>query len=106
MGATFNRTAWQLKGKVLSTEVRAFQNNGGKRGLGKPTGLAAYGPNINIVRDPRFGRNSELPGEDPFLSGSYAVEMVKAMQETDEAGYPRMVASLKHFIAYNRETDR
>lgn len=106
MGATFNRTAWRRKGEVISTEVRAFHNHGGRRGLGKLTGVAAYGPNININRDPRFGRNSELPGEDPFLSGSYAVEYVKGMQETDEAGYPRMVAYLKHFIAYNRETDR
>ena len=44
-------------------------------------GLTGFGPNINLARDPRFGRISELPSEDPFLAGSYAVQMVKGMQE-------------------------
>eukprot|EP00662_Eupelagonemidae_sp_cell21_P029339 gene29339-18359_t len=92
LGAALNRTMWRQKGR--------------------PTGLAGYGPNINIARDPRFGRNSELPGEDPFLSGSYAVESQRAVefvhgaQEADAAGHPRMVTYLKHFTAYSRETDR
>ncbi|KAL3920064.1 MAG: hypothetical protein SGILL_003446, partial [Bacillariaceae sp.] len=60
-------------------------------------GLTAFGPNINQQRDPRFGRTSELPGEDPFLSG---------MQEQDAAGYPKVLAYLKHFAAYSRETNR
>jgi beta-glucosidase-like glycosyl hydrolase len=52
-----------------------------------------------IIRDPRFGRNSELPGEDPLLSGTYATEMVNGMQERDAHGYPKMAALLKHFTA-------
>eukprot|EP01043_Picozoa_sp_COSAG02_P066973 COSAG02_NODE_10601_length_1903_cov_1.499446_1_plen_102_part_00 len=50
-------------------------------------------------RDPRFGRNSELPGEDPLLSGTYAMEMVNGMQERDAYGYPKMASLLKHFTA-------
>ena len=54
---------------------------------------------LGIIRDPRFGRNSELPGEDPVLSGTYATEMVNGMQERDTRGYPKMAALLKHFTA-------
>ena len=41
---------------------------------------SGYGPNLNIARDPRYGRTSELPGEDPFLTGTYAVNMVRGGQ--------------------------
>ena len=75
LAASFNRTVWKQKGDVISTEMRAFSNHGGKRGLGKETGLMGFGPNINVVRDPRFGRNSELPSEDPFLNGEYVTCM-------------------------------
>ena len=106
IAATFNRTVWRQKGDVISTEMRAFSNHGGKRGLGKRTGLMGFGPNINLVRDPRFGRTSELPGEDPFLNGQYAAEFTLGMQTPDANGYPRMIAYLKHFTAYSRETNR
>ena len=58
------------------------------------------------ARDPRFGRSSELPGEDPLLSGRYATHMVQGMQEEDSAGHPKIAAFLKHFTAYSRETNR
>jgi len=69
MGASFNRTSWRAKGGVLGSEMRAFHNMNWQRNIGDqqhasliaPTG---FGPNINIARDPRFGRSSELPGED------------------------------------------
>ena len=44
-----------------------------------------------IIRDPRFGRNSELPGEDPFVNGNYAKEMIKGFQEEDSAGHPKVL---------------
>jgi hypothetical protein len=123
MAASFNRTSWRLKGGVLGTEMRVFNMFGGG---GNPPSLTGYGPNINIARwvwllcntqitlaivcrsswsrccwnrDPRFGRNSELPGEDPLLSGVYATEMINGMQERDASGYPKMAALLKHFTA-------
>ena len=93
LAATFNRTVWRHKGEIISTEVRALNNVHGHRGCGKPpaligesvriqltgcissarcAGVDEWGPNINLMRDQRFGRNSELPSEDPFLTGRYA----------------------------------
>ena len=111
MGASFNRTSWRAKGSVLGNEMRAMNNIGWHRQFNNVEnsefiGLTGYGPNINIARDPRFGRNSELPGEDPFLSGSYATEMLKGMQEEDENGHPKMLAYVKHLTAYSTETNR
>ena len=105
MGASFNRSSWRLKGSVLGSEIRAFNNLGWHRDTRGEVrdliGLTGFGPNINIARDPRFGRSSELPGEDPTLSGVYATEMVQGMQEEDAHGYPKMLAFLKHFTAYS-----
>ena len=107
MAASFNRTSWRLKGSVMGSEMRAFNNLGWHRGnVGDQVTLTAYGPNINIARDPRFGRTSELPGEDPFLNGKYAVEMVSGMQFKDDKGYPKVLAYLKHLTAYSTETNR
>jgi beta-glucosidase-like glycosyl hydrolase len=59
---------------VIGTEQRAFNNLNGRRGTydGKNTqiGLTAFGPNINIIRDPRFGRNSELASEGEWARAS------------------------------------
>jgi beta-glucosidase-like glycosyl hydrolase len=108
--ASFNRTLWHLKGHVLATEQRALANIRGRRfNVHSPDfiGITAFGPNINQQRDPRYGRSSELPGEDPYLAGQYAASMVRGMQEpTDLHGRPKVLAYLKHFAAYNRETDR
>ena len=110
MGASFNKSSWRLKGSVLGSELRAFNNVGWHRDTRGEVrdliGLTGFGPNINIARDPRFGRSSELPGEDPTLSGVYATEMVQGMQEEDAHGYPKMLAFLKHFTAYSTETNR
>ena len=103
LGASFNRTSWRLKGSVLGNEMRAFNNLGWHRAIdpvpNEKIGLTGYGPNVNIARDPRFGRNSELPGEDPLLNGEYASQMVQGMQEEDAAGHPKMLAYLKHLTA-------
>ena len=100
MAASFNRTNWNLKGTVLGKELRAYNN------AGAGIGLTGYGPNINIARDPRFGRTSELPGEDPFLNGHYAKEVVSGMQIKDKNGHPLMLAYLKHYAAYSMENNR
>ena len=88
--------------------MRAFSNANWYRnsGTAQKIGVTGYGPNINIVRDPRFGRNSELASEDPFLSGMYAKHMVIGCQEPDSNGHPRMIALLKHFTAYSTEHGR
>lgn len=73
-------------------------------------GLTGYGPNINVIKDPRYGRNSELPGEDPVLTAEYAVNYVQGMQQikVGKGGKPvmKMLSSLKHYTAYSVETSR
>ena len=93
--ASFNRTAFFLKGAVLGTEMRALGNlrtkecfnctGADRRHIRMTPPLTAWGPNINIVRDPRFGRTSELPTEDPLLAGVYATVRAFTIQKTSSA---------------------
>ncbi|EDQ91999.1 uncharacterized protein MONBRDRAFT_337, partial [Monosiga brevicollis MX1] len=107
MAASFNASLWFAKGDVLATELRAFSNtNWHRSNVDNQIQYTGFGPNINIARDPRFGRTSELPGEDPYLSGTYATHMVRGMMQADAAGHPKMLAYLKHFTAYSTETNR
>ena len=100
MAASFNRTNWLRKGQVMGTEMRAFNNMRWHRGSATDyVTLTGFGPNINILRDPRFGRISELPGEDPYLNGHFAASMVSGMQQRDNRGRLQMLAYLKHFTA-------
>eukprot|EP00026_Physarum_polycephalum_P002953 Phypoly_transcript_02962.p1 GENE.Phypoly_transcript_02962~~Phypoly_transcript_02962.p1 ORF type:complete len:862 (+),score=98.40 Phypoly_transcript_02962:97-2586(+) len=109
LAASFNRTIWTLKGEATAMEFRAFNNLNWYRAYQIPfafVGLLGFGPNINIVRDPRFGRNSELPSEDPFLAGSYAVGFVNGMQYGPDKRYLKMIAGLKHYACYSVEDGR
>lgn len=60
MAASFNRTNWRLKGRTIGIELRAFNNANWPRAVGPNEfiGVTGFGPNINIARDPRFGRTS------------------------------------------------
>lgn len=69
-------------------------------------GLDFWGPNINIFRDPRWGRGMETPGEDPYLTGQYAIHYVRGMQEGEDPRYLKTVSTLKHFAAYSVESGR
>lgn len=101
MAASFNRSSWFAKGDVVSTDLRVLNNYGVS-----DIGLTGYGPNINTVKDPRYGRNSELPSEDPFLSGTYAAEYTAGMQQRDKKGFLKMLAYAKHYTAYSVEASR
>ena len=100
VAASWNRSLWFAKGSVIATEVRAAE---------KLT-LSGFGPNINILKDPRYGRNSELPGEDPFLSGTYATHVTRGMQQTavgtNGRTYQKILSLLKHYAVYNVESAR
>eukprot|EP00658_Telonema_sp_P-2_P004662 TRINITY_DN11725_c0_g2_i2.p1 TRINITY_DN11725_c0_g2~~TRINITY_DN11725_c0_g2_i2.p1 ORF type:complete len:747 (-),score=170.82 TRINITY_DN11725_c0_g2_i2:277-2517(-) len=99
--ASFNRSSWWRKGDVVSTDMRAYNNlNTGE------TGLTGFGPNINTLKDPRYGRNSELAGEDPFLSGEYATAYTRGMQQLSSQGHLKMLSYLKHYTAYSVEASR
>ncbi|PON38899.1 Glycoside hydrolase [Parasponia andersonii] len=71
--ASFNRTLWFRIGSAIAVEARAMYNVG-------QAGLTFWAPNVNIFRDPRWGRGQETPGEDPMVVSAYAVEFVKGFQ--------------------------
>ncbi|GFQ01574.1 probable beta-d-xylosidase 2 [Phtheirospermum japonicum] len=92
--ASFNASLWEEIGKVVSDEARAMYNGG----MG---GLTYWSPNVNIFRDPRWGRGQETPGEDPFVAGKYAASYVKGLQGTDDGGRLKVAACCKHYTAYD-----
>jgi beta-D-xylosidase 4 len=115
LGATFNRSLWYKKGEAMGDEMRAFNNLNWYRATGDAPksliGLNGYGPNLNIARDPRYGRTSELPGEDAYLTGQYAINMVRGGQGQDDyqsgkSKYLKMTLGLKHYALYGVEVDR
>ncbi|XP_043687886.1 probable beta-D-xylosidase 2 [Telopea speciosissima] len=75
--ASFNQSLWKTIGQAVSTEARAMHNQG-------HGGLTYWSPTMNVVRDPRWGRITETPGEDPFLVGTYAVNYVRGLQDIEE----------------------
>ena len=91
--AAFNRTLWHATGDAISTEFRGFANAG--KGF-----LSIFAPNINIFRDPRWGRGQETLGEDPYLSSEYAVQYVSGMQGSGNR-YLKTLTTCKHFAAFN-----
>ncbi|KAF5733329.1 beta-xylosidase/alpha-L-arabinofuranosidase 1 [Tripterygium wilfordii] len=103
--ASFNASLFEAIGKVVSTEARAMYNVG-------LAGLTFWSPNINIFRDPRWGRGQETPGEDPLLSSKYGSGYVRGLQQTDDGDPNRLkvAACCKHYTAYDLDnwkgTDR
>jgi beta-glucosidase len=92
---------------AISTEARAKHHEAARQGRrGIYEGLTFWSPNINLVRDPRWGRGMETYGEDPFLAGRLAVAFVRGMQG-DDPRYLRTVATPKHFAVHSGpEPDR
>ncbi len=68
-------------------------------------GIVVRAPNLNLERDPRWGRSEESYGEDPYLVGTMGVAFVKGLQG-DDGRYWRTASLLKHFVAYSNETNR
>ncbi|KAJ9686941.1 hypothetical protein PVL29_015688 [Vitis rotundifolia] len=66
-------------------------------------GLTYWSPNVNIFRDPRWGRGQETPGEDPLLSSKYASGYVRGLQQSDDGSPDRLkvAACCKHYTAYD-----
>ena len=97
LAASFNRTVFNAKGAVVSSEMRALNNLQWHRADGVPDSmqsLSGFGPDINQPRDPRNGRAGELPTEDRFLMAAYAVEYVRGCQESGSP-YLKMITGLK-----------
>ncbi|XP_078444246.1 beta-D-xylosidase 4-like [Wolffia australiana] len=94
IAASFNTTLFYAMGKVVSTEARAMYNLG-------LAGLTFWSPNVNIFRDPRWGRGQETPGEDPLLASQYAVNYVQGLQSSDDPAMLKVAACCKHYTAYD-----
>ena len=79
--------------EVVSTEARTMHN----------TGLAYWSPNINVLRDPRWGRPQETLGEEPFVVGRYVVNDVRGLKYHPDSpsGRLRVASCCKHYSAYD-----
>jgi beta-glucosidase len=101
MAATWDTGVVHSMGNVISTEARAKYNQAQREGNHRIFyGLTFWSPNINIFRDPRWGRGQETYGEDPFLTGKMGVAFVTGVQG-DDLNHLRAVATSKHFAVHS-----
>jgi beta-glucosidase len=107
LGATWDEEMMFRMSTAISDEARAKHHDfvrKGKRLIYQ--GLTFWSPNINIFRDPRWGRGQETYGEDPFLTGRMAVQFIKGLQG-DDPKYFKTIATVKHFAVHSGpEPDR
>ncbi|KAA9041759.1 glycosyl hydrolase [Ginsengibacter hankyongi] len=101
MAATFDVNSMKKMGDFTSEEGRAINNESiRKNDRSRYTGLTYWTPNINIFRDPRWGRGQETYGEDPFLTGSIANAFVTGLQG-DDPKYLKAAACAKHYAIHS-----
>lgn len=101
MAATFNNDLLQECANAISTEARAKYNLALQKGLHlQYMGLTFWSPNINIFRDPRWGRGQETYGEDPFLTATMGAAFVKGLQGNDK-NHLKSSAAAKHFAVHS-----
>jgi beta-glucosidase len=101
LAATFDDSLIHEMAIVIGTEARAKHNQAvraGRRDIME--GLDFWSPNINIFRDPRWGRGQETYGEDPFLTGRMGVAFVTGLQG-DDPKYFRVISTPKHFAVHS-----
>lgn len=96
MSNTWDRQLMYDVMDITSTEARGKNNK---------TDLSYWNPTINMARDPRWGRNEESYGEDPYLTTELGEQAVDAMQGSDDK-YLKVISTLKHFAANNVEGER
>ncbi len=102
LGATFDPALIHEMATAISTEARVKFNRAGGVGVDHAIfqGLTFWSPNVNIFRDPRWGRGQETYGEDPWLTGQFAKAFVTGMQG-DDPKYLRTIATPKHFAVHS-----
>ena len=98
LASTWDTVLVKRVASAISTEARLKYLEIGK-------GLTYWSPTINMARDPRWGRNEETYGEDPYLTSRLGVAFVKGLQG-DHPAYLKTVATIKHFVANNEENNR
>lgn len=101
MAATFSVELLLRMGQIIAVEGRARHHESIRQGdRGTYKGLTYWSPNVNIFRDPRWGRGQETYGEDPFLTGSLAAAYVRGLQG-DDPRYLKACATPKHFAVHS-----
>lgn len=104
LAASFDKELMKQVGEVISEEGRAKYNAYSKKGdRDIYKGLTFWSPNVNIFRDPRWGRGHETYGEDPYLTGSLAVEFIHGIQ--GEGDVMKAAACAKHFAVHSGPED-
>lgn len=99
MASMFDTDLMEKIGEVAGTELRYYEHNTDK------DHLVLFGPTVDLARDPRWGRNEECYGEDPYLAGMSVKAYTKGLVGNDP-DYYRTSPSLKHFYANNNEENR
>lgn len=101
LAATWNTPLMLEVASAISDEARAKHHEALRQGMREIyKGLTFWSPNINICRDPRWGRGQETYGEDPYLTSRMAVAFVKGLQG-DDPNYLKLVATPKHFAVHS-----
>lgn len=101
MAATWDEDLMLRTATVISDEARAKHHEYARKGKRlRYQGLTIWSPNINLFRDPRWGRGQETYGEDPFLTGRLAVQFVHGLQG-DDPRYLKTIATVKHFAVHS-----
>jgi beta-glucosidase len=101
LAASFDEALVEEIAEAISDEARAKYNEATKQGnRGQYWGLTFWTPNINIFRDPRWGRGQETYGEDPFLTSRIGVAFVRGLQG-DDPGHLKLAACAKHFAVHS-----
>ena len=101
MAATFNTNLVNNVAVAISDEARAKHHEAIRnKDYSQYKGLTFWSPNINIFRDPRWGRGHETYGEDPYLTGQIGAQFVKGLQGNDPK-YLKLIATAKHFAVHS-----
>ena len=102
MGASFNNELLLQVFTAVSDEARAKSAQFSKNGeLQRYQGLTMWTPNINIFRDPRWGRGQETYGEDPYLTAQMGMAVVRGLQGPEDQKYDKLHACAKHFAVHS-----
>jgi beta-glucosidase len=107
MAAGFDRSEMYNVACIISDEARAKHHEAVRNNdRSRFKGLTFWSPNINIFRDPRWGRGQETYGEDPYLTGQMGIQFVRGLQGNDPK-YLKLVSTAKHYAVHNGpEPDR
>ena len=102
MGAAFNDSLLHVVFTAVSDEARA-KNHMARRDSSykRYEGLTFWTPNINIFRDPRWGRGQETYGEDPYLTGQLGMAVVRGLQGPEDSQYDKAHACAKHYAVHS-----